>query len=391
MFKANGEYREVFKSAWQLAVLSRYRKLLLYAFIPALFTTTLSTAIYSLRGYQYWTEIFTGGDFANALMYGIQTFFGYLGENPGVAVLLFLFGFIFTLGYICLPLLANGALIKLIPMIIKQEEFKFRTGIVFSGQYFLKLLELRALFSPFRFSWIALSYWLLHVFNPTALQFFAIPLVIWLTVDIFANLLFLFSEYFIVIKGQNVFESVGSSFHMVFMNIERVASMLYLSFIISTRIILNTILVFGIPMAVLVFGGYLASNISTTLALGIGIILGIGTILLLSYIISIVQVFVVSSKTLIFLKFDKEMTKEEPKAETVSEETLINIAKAHEALLMLSMNSAAANLQQNKMTDINQVQEQQHTSIITPPPVGERKTLEIDMEVEKEMEHLMQG
>ena len=296
---------DIFKKAWELATLRKYKKLLWYGFIPAFFTTILSTISYSLRGYQYWLELFAGGDIRFTLLALVQGTWAFLSANPALLIVLLVIAVLFTVSYMLMPVFCHGGLVRLILDILQEKDVKYRIGFVYGSKYFFPLFEYKALFQPFRTTWPVLTYWAIHTFSPELVPIMAAPLVVWMIISLLASVLFVFSEYFIVLEDMPMLPAIGKSIRTVFLNLEQVLYIILLLLLIGLRVIFNIILVFGIPALIIVVAGFFASSVLATIAMILAVLLGIVLLGVLAYVNAIVTVFTTAAWELIFFEYTK--------------------------------------------------------------------------------------
>lgn len=305
---------EIFKKAWELATLRPYKKLLWYGFVPAFFTTILSTVAYSFRGYQYWLELVAGGDVRMTILSFLQGSWAFLSANPAIFVALILVGVLFAVSYMLLPVFCHGGLVRLILDILQNKEVKFRVGFVYGSKYFLSLFEYKALFQPFRTTWPFMTYWAIHTFSPELMTIMIYPIGVWFIISLIASVLFVFSEYYIILEDTPVLASIGKSIRAVFLNLEQVLYIILLLILIGARVIFNTLIVFGIPALIIIATGMFASSVLATIAITSAIVLGIVLLGVLAYINAIITVFITAAWELIFFEYNK--SKEEPEETT---------------------------------------------------------------------------
>lgn len=325
--------QEIFRKAWAIARLSKYKKLLWFGFIPAFLTTVVLSAVYAMRGYQYWVELFEGRSFLTIGSSFLTSFFGFLGGQPLLAVLLIVVLAIFAGCYMLLPIFFHGGLIKLTSEAIHGEQLRMRMGVIYSSQNFLQLFETNALTYPFRISLVFIVYWVVRTFEPQFIPFILIPLACWLVVSVVMTVLLLFTEYYIVLRGENIFKSYMSSMQTVFLNLEEVVNMLLLCILIGLRVLLNTGVAIGVPLLVMYIFSLFTSSLLAFLAWPVAILVGLLSLTLLSYINAVFAVFLTAAWTLTFMKYTDtlpESLQEKPLEEAAAPEA--DAAQMHIAL-----------------------------------------------------------
>ena len=300
---------KIFQTALRLAISSKYRKLLWYGFVPAFFTTIIGTFTYSLRGYQYWVELFEGRDFKGDLFAFLQSFFGFFSQNTALVFAFFFLGIVFLFSYLLVPIIFNGGFISILPKVIENEPMKLRAGIIEGTHFFFKLFEYKAALSPFRFFWVFMIFWIAKTFSPESLAFLGVPLFLWFLIDVFANFFLIFSEYFIVLKKQPVFSSMKQSVKLVFLNMEEVSRIVFLFLLSELRILIYALLIFGIPAIVIFLGSLVVSPLFEQITVWLGALLGVCLLMLGCYMNAIIHVFISSAWTLLFLHYTDKNSK----------------------------------------------------------------------------------
>lgn len=300
------DYVPIFGKAWELSTLGKYKKLLWFAFFPALMTTVITTLVYSLRGYQYWEEFFGTKSMLEIMMDISGAIVSVLSSNVGLGIIAVIFVILFTLAYWLFPAYFHGGLIKMIPEAAGGKEVRFRTGVIYASEYFLPLFEYKVLFSPFRLSWVFVTYWLIRTFMPEILGVMLIPIGIWFVVNLIVTVFFIFTEFFIVLDDDRVIPAIGKSIKLVFMNLEQVVYILFLVLLIGLRVIFNTAITFGVPALVIFLGSLVASSVLSIIVFIVAILLGLALLLLVTYINAIIDVFFTAVWAMLFARYKRE-------------------------------------------------------------------------------------
>jgi len=302
------KHTTIFRQAWDIARDKSRKKLLWFGFIPAFFTTIVTSLAYSVRGYQTWIEAFQGGSIVDVFFEFIRGFWTVITSNPAFGTLLILGIILFTLGYVFIPIIFQGGLMKLLGEVIDDKpNLRYRMGVIYGSRYFFKLFEFKALFAPFRLTYIFVVYWAIRTFEPELLGLMLPPLIIWFIVAAAVNILFIFCEYFIVLQDTGVIDSVKKSVRMVFLNLEQVLYVIALMFLIAFRVVFNIVVTFGIPLMIIFLAGFFASSIISSIALILAILAGIAALIGVAYINGIIVVFITAAWTLIFNNYLVEM------------------------------------------------------------------------------------
>lgn len=166
--------------------------------------------------------------------------------------------------------------------------------IVMDGfQYFPKLIELHAIFSPFSFMTITLFSMTLFRFYHGDI-FFKIFLPLILVFSVFAlivNVFTVFCPFFIVLEDVPVMSSIKKSIGLVFINFGVTMSVIVLMILVSFRIILNVIVVIGVPLGLFFALSYFGQYSWFGIAMTILILFSVGILALSAYLTAIVEVF----------------------------------------------------------------------------------------------------
>jgi len=295
--------RHIIRDAWNF---TRQNKKLMwwYAFPPALVGTLISI-LYLL--YQFFSfkssALFDHAD-KSFIVSLAETIYEFLSAHGGLIVPSILITVIVLISYLLLPTLCHGGLIQIIGYAREKKEYTTGEGISLGLMVFLPLLEYNLLVRGFSFFAILTeAAFVLRNLGPGALQtllpFFVLALIIGLAL----TLLFTYSEFFIVLKRRPVLKAMAQSAKLVIVSWQHTFIIGMLMLLIGVRIIINIIAVLIVPSFLFfAVGFFTAVAVATKIAIVLGIILSLASLILASYFSGILSLFSHTVWTFTFLE-----------------------------------------------------------------------------------------
>jgi hypothetical protein len=289
--------RTIIAEAWHIAQNSKplWHWGFAVSFFEALRTLqTVLTQGYYLYGYLSGTSA-NLSDVADALATHLPAWL--------LAALLLLFIALLLIGYL-FPTFAQGAIIGLSAKVYRREEAK--GGLVLALSNFLPLFEKHGLFVLSRTALLITIVSLMLRYLDGSMLYAGIIalLILWLISNAF-SFFALFADEGIVIKRKGVFASVARSTKLNIGNVGHVTFLLLLIFLISIRIAINAALVLVVPLLVVGAGALLAFILPPLISYALASMLGLGVIILASYLLAYVSIFRQTVWTIAFLELDK--------------------------------------------------------------------------------------
>lgn len=291
--------RDIVRKAWQMTQV-HLKKLIWYGAVPAFFSVVVSVVYLA---YQY--EAFRSSPLfsdhpSSGVISNFGKLWGFVSGHVGLSIAFGVMAVLIVLGYILLPPIFRGTLIQAVMRIrhYKPIEGSFQTGV----RKFFPMFEFGLLTGAFSITTLftegsfVLRWWGERMF------FFVLPMLLFVAmVGLIISFLFTYSEYFIVLKDENIMKSLGSSAVLVISNLRRTILIFILMILISARVILNVLLVLFIPMLIIGISSFFATVAWVKVGIAINILIGIGLVLLASYLMGLFHVF---STTVWVLTFD---------------------------------------------------------------------------------------
>ncbi len=314
-------HRQIIITAWKMSQTHK-RKLFWFGFIPS-FLSTLVGIVYVL--YQYYSfkssPIFTGKDFDFIGFF--QSVWEFATANTSFSIVLLVVAVFVVLAWFFTPPIFHGGIIQLVFNAAKGKEVRKRDGISAGLLHYVRLFEFHSLTEIFSLTSIftAATYFPKYV-GLGAFYAILAPLIFLVIVVAISFILFIYVEYFVVLKDENVIKAIGSSCRLVIFYFTETFIVGALMLIIGLRVIINILVVFLVPIIVITLAGYLASVFLTPYAIILSLIIGLILLCIAAYIGGTFNIFAIATWELAFFELMKKEKVE--KEETLDE--LINKA-----------------------------------------------------------------
>lgn len=295
-------HRQIIGEAWEYTQTHK-KKVMGYAFWPSLVATMYGIiymiyqfyAIKSSPLVENWNRSFS--------YYAATTVIQILRDNISIVWPLIFFAIFVVIVYFLLPPLCEGAMIQIIARHRNNQQINRFDGLKWGMFSFLPLLEYLILVRTFSLNTVLteISFVGRNLGINALYTFIPIFITIALTI-VFMGLLFTYTEYFIVIDGRKVIESITKSCVLVIKHLSETLLLTILMLIISLRIVIQIVFVILIPF---IFLGviYLSTLASMeTLGIAVGIVLGVALLYLAAYLGGVIHVFATTVWTYTFLE-----------------------------------------------------------------------------------------
>lgn len=302
------DYRKLISESWSYTQ-SHKSLIRWFGFFPAIFTTTVGAWYIFYQFFAFKKSwIF---DNANESFFEemVGLIWDFITGHVSLTVPLIIFGVIFLIFYLLLPTVAMAGAIQTIARNRNGQEAGVGTGLRHGIMSFLPLIEYHLLIKTFSFFAILIEMsFVVRNLGPVIFQFLLPVFVVFVFLSIFLTLLFTFTDFFIVVDGDKVFESMKKSAKLVITHWKHTFLITLLMIIIGLRIVIQAVLVFLIPALVVFLMGYLTTlafaSASVIYIVG-GVVGGVG-LLLSAYLNGIVDIFAYSVWTFAFLDLTNE-------------------------------------------------------------------------------------
>jgi hypothetical protein len=299
--------RDVVRKSWQVTQV-HLKKLIWYGSVPAFFSTVVSSVYLTYQFFAFKNSALFTGDTHPKLLEEIDMVWGIVSAYPKATIVLIVLAAIIFAGYTLTPPIFRGTLIH---ALMKIKNYEPITGSFEVG--------LRKFFPLFEFGLIVGSFSIITLFTESSfilrwwgvnIFFIALPILLFVaTVGLIASYLFTYSEYFIVLEGMGIIQSIKESGILVISNLRKTFLVFLLMLLIGVRIILNVVLILLIPMGIVFLGAYFAAIFSQTIGLVVIGVISLGILLVASYLMGLFNVF----STAVWVFTYAELTHKEPK------------------------------------------------------------------------------
>lgn len=288
--------REIIAQAW--AITLKEGQLRKWGFASSLLETLLNT---KLLIYQTWFLIsYLKGDpigfFADVEWLSAHLSFGWVATIVSIFLVLILIEWIF-------PHFAKGAIIGLAAKSYKKEEVK--GGLVLAVYNFFPLFAIHEFFFIGSISMVITLSSILLRYAPEIAPFGIFLLFAFFLGSNVLRFFFIMSEEGVVIRKLSIGKAMGASFKLVISYLSHVVFLLILGFLISLRILLNTVMIFLIPGIVIGIAFLFGSFLPLPVAVSIGVVLGLVIIGFASYLFAYLEVFRQNVWTLTYMELSK--------------------------------------------------------------------------------------
>ena len=299
-------YKRVIASAWEFTQNNK-KMIIWYAFLPALIET-LAGIIY--LGYQFYAFK------SSPLFENWERSFGYvlfttvldvLRNNISSIVPLIVIAAIIGVLYLLVPPICQGAIVQLVARKKNGQDVKTRHGIKYGLWSFLPLFEYSWLVRTISLAaLLSLMSSIARNLGMNIFDTFIIVFVLYAIISVVLTLLFIYTEFFIIIDDRKVFDSISRSCQLVVTHLEETIMLSIMMLIISVRILVQILFVLLIP-AIIVASIYLfAATAVPAAGMVVGAVLGAILLYIAAYLSGTIHVFAATVWTFTFLEFTAE-------------------------------------------------------------------------------------
>jgi hypothetical protein len=231
----------------------------------------------------------------------------FISTHSALTIPLIITAVIVFLLWFFVPTIAMAGTMQSIARAKNGQKSGVGVGLKYGLMAFLPLIEYHAMvgtFSPV--TAVTEMGFVIRNLGPEIFKFLFIPFLVFFFVGLFLRLLFAYADLFIIIDGDGPLTAIRKSSKLVFLNWQHTILITILMIMIGARIIIQALLVFLIPGAIILLGAYFASlALNTALLITLGIV-GVAALLLTSYLNGIVDIFSYAVWTVTFLELTSE-------------------------------------------------------------------------------------
>ncbi len=283
-------YGTVIRDAWELTTSTK--KLTWFAFVPS-FVGVLIFVLEIAWQYSLLSEEF-GRIEHGATFHKIGNIWEALADKGLLGWGIFLIFFVVIVAFV-FPAWVQSTLILSLRQkyAFPEKRLSLRQKFLEGFDYFFRLFEYHAVLTPFQFMTILFygvtfyRYYHGDIFSSILLP----ALIIYAIFSMFLSLFFAYTPFYMVCEDCSFGSGVKKSIGLVFLNFGTTLGLILLMFLVNLRVIVNVIVVIGVPIGILAAASYFASSAWLGVAMALVIVLGIGLLALTAYLTAILEVF----------------------------------------------------------------------------------------------------
>ena len=231
----------------------------------------------------------------------------FISGHATLTVPLVVTGIIIAVLWILIPTLTKASAIQAIARSKNGQKSGVGVGIKYGLMAFLPLFEFHLLVKTFAPMSMVTEMGFVVRNLGTGIFYALLPVFLLIMVISFLLvLLFTFADLYIVIDDEGVLSSMKKSAKLVVLNWQQTFLITVLMILIGLRIIVQAVLVFVVPMAVIFTAGYLATIALETTVLIVAGVVGVLGLVLSAYLGGIVDIFSYTVWTYAFLELTSE-------------------------------------------------------------------------------------
>ncbi|HEY5714655.1 MAG TPA: hypothetical protein VIT68_04875 [Candidatus Gracilibacteria bacterium] len=292
-------YAEIIQKSWYLT--QQQPKLKWFVFVPSF----IGVIIFAIEiAWQLFLFLDEWGYVKIDFLEVILSVTGFVLQS-GLIVWIIIFVLLALFFMYILPSWVEGVLIFSVKHLLfdPEQNIHMRQRMVQGFEVYFRIFETRALLGVF-------SPWTILLFSATLYRYYHETLfkVIWPflllfgIISLFVTLFTHFAEHFVVYEEAAVVEALRKSVTLVFLNIGSMMAVFLIMMLVNLRVMINVLLVIGVPLAVIWIFTYYSSSFVQVLTIIIAIIL----IALTSYLGAVLEIFSTAVWTHTYLFFKKQ-------------------------------------------------------------------------------------
>lgn len=300
------DYRKIIAESWSFT--QKNKKLIIwFGFIPSLFTTTVGVGYFAYQFFAF-KQSYLFSDVDESFLHDVAAFiWAFIQQHVSWTIPLIVAAVIFGIMYFLFPTLAKASAIQTIARNRNGQKAGVGTGLRYGIMSFLPLFEYHLLIKTFAFFSILIEMsFVLRNLGPVIFKLFMPVFIILIIISLVLTLLFTYTDFYIVIDGCKVFESMKKSAKLVVVHLKHTFLITILMLIIGIRIVIQAILVFLIPALIVLITGYIAAVALPVTGVIVGGIVGFLALLIAAYLNGIVDIFSYTVWTFTFLELSSE-------------------------------------------------------------------------------------
>ncbi|MCK5460656.1 hypothetical protein KAI58_01600 [Candidatus Gracilibacteria bacterium] len=297
------KYAEIIYEAWDLT--TENTKLKWFVFVPSFVAVLVFVLEISWQLYLYLGEF--GLIESEFSFEGIGALFHFLLDKNLLGWAIFGVIFILFFAFVVPSWVLGGLILGVKQKLYTPEKYlSLRQKMIEGVEYFFSLFEFSAVSGIF-------SLWSIAIFLATFYRYFHDTffrllwpvLLVYTIIAFFITVFMSFAPYFIVCEKKTLSTAIKKSVSIVFLNFGKTMSIILLMFLVNFRILINVVIILGVPLGVLLAMTYFANSVATVLS----VLVGIALLGFAAYLTAIVEVFSTAVWTRTFFEMREQQKK----------------------------------------------------------------------------------
>jgi hypothetical protein len=285
-------YGKIIHDAWNLT--TRCLMLKWFVFIPSFAAVVVFVLEVGWQGSLIIEEFGLFGIEGHFIYSKIGDFFNYLSDHHLIGWAIFVGIFIILFEFV-FPAWVSSTLILSIRQKLSQPEkdIVLRQKIIEGSEHFFSLFELRAFFSPFAMMTIAFfTITMFRYYHGDIFSSIIFPIIfVYSIIALFLNVFIAFAPFYIVLEKRKIGDAVKKSIGLVFLNFGTTMAIILLMFLVNLRVIINVLVVIGVPLGILFSISFFAQSAWLSFAVTGSILIGIILLAMTAYLTALLEVF----------------------------------------------------------------------------------------------------
>lgn len=300
------DYKKVIVDSW-IYTQSNKRLIVWFGFIPSILTTTVGILTIAYQIFAFKKSYLFGDDEGSALKEVFTFMWDFINVHLSWTVPMIVVTAFFGVFYFLFPTLARAASLQMIARHRNGQEASIGTGMKYGIMSFLQLFEYHMIIKTFSFFSLLIEMsFVVRNLGPVLFKLLLPVFLIMIVISFALTLLFTYTDFFIVIDGRAVFDSMKASAKLVVLSWKHTFLITILMILIGIRVFIQAIMVFAIPALIIVIAGYLATVTLPVTGVIVGGIVGLVCLFLASYLNGVIDIFSYTVWTYTFLDLTSE-------------------------------------------------------------------------------------
>ncbi len=300
------DYKKVIVDSW-IYTQSNKKLIVWFGFIPSILTTTVGIGYIAYQIFAFKKSYIFGDEQGSALKDVITFIWDFIHTHLTWTVPLVVVLVIFGVFYFLFPTLARAASLQMIARQRNGQEASIGTGLKYGIMSFLQLFEYHMVIKTFSFFSLLIEMsFVVRNLGPVMFKLLLPVFLLMIIISFVLMLLFTYADFFIVIDGKGVFDSMKASAKLVVLSWKHTFLITILMILIGVRVFIQAVMVFTIPALIIAITGYIATVTLPITGLLIGGIVGLICLFLASYLNGVIDIFSYTVWTYTFLDLTSE-------------------------------------------------------------------------------------